>query len=96
MATSMLRALLAESRLRETGLILRSFCAQAGRPLELIFVANRSDLAHALTTHGPDVALIDLTMLQPDVPARLTLLHGANSSVSPRDFGAFWTHSRTG
>ncbi len=38
-------------------------------------------MVHTLPAHCPDVALIDLSLLQPDAPARILLLHDANPSI---------------
>jgi CheY-like chemotaxis protein len=81
MAADSLRVLLAENRLTEAGIILRSLCAEAGWSLELIFVTVRADLEQALPAHRPDVALVDLSLLQPDAPARLRVLHQANPAI---------------
>lgn len=81
MATACLRALLAEQRLSETGLTLRSLCAEAGWSLEMVFVESRTDLAQALHAHCPDVAFLQLALLQPDAPARLSVLHQSHPSI---------------
>lgn len=81
MAARRLRVLLAENRHSETGIILRSLCAGAGWALEVNFVGARADLAHALATHRPEVALLDLSLLQPDAPAHLRVLHRTCPSV---------------
>ncbi|MGB7846127.1 MAG: hypothetical protein WBL63_10965 [Candidatus Acidiferrum sp.] len=81
MAVDRLRVVLAEDTLSETGMILRSLCAEAGWTLELIFVAKRTDLAHALAVYGPEMALVSLSLLQPDAPENLRLLHLANPAI---------------
>jgi DNA-binding NarL/FixJ family response regulator len=81
MAAASLRVLLAENRLTEAGIILRSLCAEVGWSLELIFVAARADLEQTLPAHRPDVVLLDLSMLQPDATARLGVLHQANPAI---------------
>jgi GGDEF domain-containing protein len=73
--SSRLRVLLAESGLTEAGMTLRSLCAETGRTLELVFVTNRDSLPLALRDFRPDVALIALSLLQPDPPAAVRLLH---------------------
>ena len=60
MVTRRLRVLLAEKRLSEAGIILRSICAEAGWALELVYVATREELGEALQSYSPDVALLDL------------------------------------
>ena len=81
MAADSLRVLLAENRLSETGIILRSLCAGAGWALELIFVGTRVELAQALPAHCPEVALVDLSLLQPDAAVHLRVLHQANPAI---------------
>jgi CheY-like chemotaxis protein len=75
MASSRLRVLLAESGFSETGVTLRSLCAGTGRILELFFVTNRDSLHLALRDFRPDVSLLSLSLLQPDPPAAVRLLH---------------------
>jgi CheY-like chemotaxis protein len=75
MATRCLRVLMAEKRLSEVGIILRSICADVGWALELIFAETREELEKRLETHHPDLALLDLTVLQPDAPVYLHGLH---------------------
>jgi CheY-like chemotaxis protein len=81
MATASLRVLLAEREYSETGLTLRSLCAEAGWSLELAFVSSRSNLAQALLAHCPDVAFLQLGLLQPDAPDRLRVLHLSYPSI---------------
>jgi DNA-binding NarL/FixJ family response regulator len=76
-----LRVLLAEKEYTEAGLILRSLCAEAGWSLEIMFVDSRAELEQALSAYCPDVVLVQLTVLQPDAPTHLGVLHLANSSV---------------
>lgn len=81
MATSTLRVLLAEQEFSETGLTLRSLCAEAGWGLEIVFVDDRSDLAQALGTHCPDVAFLQLALLQPDAPHALRVLRRFSPAI---------------
>jgi CheY-like chemotaxis protein len=81
MTTRRLRVLLAEKRLTEAGIILRSICAEAGWALELVFVGTRGELGRALKAHSPDLALLDLSLLQPEAATYLRVLHLANSHV---------------
>lgn len=81
MIATTLRVLLAESEFTETGLTLRSLCAEAGWSLELIFVDTPSQLAHALQSYCPDVAFVQLALLQPDAPALLRALHQSHPSI---------------
>ena len=71
MAISTLRVLLAEQGFSETGLVLRSLCAEAGWSLEMVFVDDRARLGQAFLAHCPDVAFLQLALLQPDAPALL-------------------------
>ena len=75
------RVLLAETGYTEAGLILRSVCAEAGWSLEIVFVDSRAELELALPAYSPDVALIQLAVLQPDAPTHLGVLHLNNPSV---------------
>jgi CheY-like chemotaxis protein len=81
MTARRLRVLLAEKRLTEAGIILRSICAEAGWVLEMVFVAMRGELEEALKAHSPDVALLDLSLLQPEAATFLRVLYLANSHV---------------
>lgn len=81
MATPDLRVLLAEKGFTETGITLRAMCAERGRSLELYFVSKRASLAHALQTYSPDAALLDLSLLRPDPPAAVRVLHQLASSI---------------
>ena len=74
MAARRLRVLLAEKRLSETGIILRSICAGAGWTLEVAYVGAKEELPDALQAHCPDVALLDLSLLQPDAPLQVSVL----------------------
>jgi CheY-like chemotaxis protein len=81
MAKRHLRVLLAEKRLSEARIILREICAEEGRALELVFVGTREELGAGLKTYCPDVALLDLELLQPEAAEHLRVLHLANKSV---------------
>jgi len=81
MVARCLRVLLAEKRLSEAGIILRSICAEAGWALELIYVATREELGEALQAYSPDVALLDLSLLQPEAANYLRALYLAHSSI---------------
>ncbi|HTP69767.1 MAG TPA: response regulator [Dongiaceae bacterium] len=76
-----LRVVLAENGLAETALTLRSLCAEGGRTLELVLVERRENLEAALRRHCPDVALLTLSMLQPDAPSRLRVLQANCPSI---------------
>jgi hypothetical protein len=81
MPSGSLRVVLAESRLSETGMVLRSVRAEAGWALELIFVSTQSDLVQALVVHCPEVAILALSLLRPDVLSQHTVLHRANPTI---------------
>jgi CheY-like chemotaxis protein len=87
MAARRLRVLLAEKRLSETGIILRSICAEAGWALELVFVGTREALQEALRTHHPDLVLLDLALVQPDATANVHRLHLENEQIPLVVFG---------
>ena len=76
-----LRVLLAEKRLSETAIILRSICAEAGWILEMVLVSDREELGAALKAHCPDVALLDLSLLQPGADVHLGRLRLASVAV---------------
>ena len=69
------RVLLAENGFTETAVTLKSLCAETGRSLELMLVSNPSNLVRALRTYSPHVALLDLSLLRPDPPAAVRVLH---------------------
>lgn len=70
-----LRVLLAEDGLTETGLTLRALCSDQGRGLELVFVSDASKLSETLLHSQPHIAFLALSMLQPDPPRAVSLLH---------------------
>src|SRR5271165_1022025 len=87
------RILLAEHGRTETGVTLRSLCAEREHGLELLFVSKGSNLSLALRTYCPDIALLDLELFQPDPPAALSVLHRSAPTIplilfaSPADKG---------
>jgi DNA-binding NarL/FixJ family response regulator len=81
MSERRLRVLLAEKRLSETAIILRSLCAEAGWILEMVLVSDREEVGTALKAHCPDVALVDLSLLQPEAAAHLGRLHLASLAI---------------
>src|ERR1700757_240303 len=81
MGASRLRVVLAENGLTETGLTLRSLCAEAGHVLELVRVEREEELEQALRSHCPDIALLKLSMLQPDVAHQLRVLQKNSPSI---------------
>jgi len=82
MGDSRLRVVLAENGHSETGLTLRSLCAETGQVLELVRVESGAGLEQALRAHCPDVALLKLALLQPDVTLRLRVLQENSPSVT--------------
>ena len=70
-----LRVLLAEDGITETGITVRTLCADPGRGLELVFVSNASRLSHVLLHSQPHIAFLALSLLQPDPPRTVSLLH---------------------
>ena len=82
MGAPRLRVVLAENGLTETGLTLRSLCAESGRVLELVRVESGEELEQALRSHCPDIALLQLSLLQPDAAHQLRVLQ-KNSPAIP-------------
>jgi len=76
-----LRVLLAESGINETGMTLRAQCAGSGCAVELIYVGRGADLGHALGTCHPDLAIVELSLLQPDAADQLQSLHSAHPAI---------------
>ncbi|HYA64454.1 MAG TPA: hypothetical protein VED66_14720 [Candidatus Sulfotelmatobacter sp.] len=81
MVAPSLRVVLAEKGYTEAGLILRSLCAEAGWSLEIVFVDSQTELEQTLPAYCPDVALVQLAVLQPDAPTHLGVLHLTNPFV---------------
>ena len=81
MGAAYLRVVLAENGLSETGLTLRSLCAEMGQVLELVRVERGEDLEQVLRAHCPDVALLKLALLQPDATRRLRVLQENSPSI---------------
>lgn len=81
MAERRLRIVLGEKRISGAGIILRSTCAEVGWSLELVLVETREEVGPALAAHCPEVALLDLTLLQPDAVTFLSVLHRANRFI---------------
>jgi len=81
MIAGRLRLLLAEKRLTEAGIILRSVCAETGWALEWIYAETVEDIRDKLKEHNPDLALLDLSLLQPDPAIQVGLLSIANPAV---------------
>lgn len=91
MTVPCLRVLFAETGSSETGLILRSFCAEPGLGLHLFLVTKRANLLEALRTFRPDVALVELAFLcpepRPEPPAEILSLHGEMPEIPVIPFG---------
>jgi GGDEF domain-containing protein len=81
MKSKVLRILLAENILSETGMTLRSVCAEQGRGLELVFLSNRNSLGGALCRFHPHAAFIAMSLLQPEPYTAVSLLHYAAPRV---------------
>lgn len=81
MTARRLRVLLGEKRLTEAGIILRSICAEAGWTLEVMYEETRQGVEGRLKEHRPDLVLLDLSLLQPDAPSQVRVLHLANAQV---------------
>lgn len=87
MAKRRLRVLLAEKRLSETGIILRSIGAGVGWALEMLFVRTKETVQEALGAYHPDLALLDLALLQPDAALCTYGLHLQNHQTPLIVFG---------
>jgi CheY-like chemotaxis protein len=81
MGASRLRVVLAENGLTEVGLMLRSVCAEKGKVLELVRVGEGGDVGKAVWEHCPDIALLKLSLLQPDAAKRLRVLQENSPSI---------------
>ena len=75
MQTKLLRVLLAEDGLTQTGITLRSVAALQGRGLELVHVSKADNLRKVLLQTQPHIAFLSLSMLQPDPPLAISLLN---------------------
>ncbi len=74
MAERSLRILLAEDRFTELGQTLQCLGEESGKRFELCVVSKRNELADELRMYCPDVALLALTLFQPDPLPSLLLL----------------------
>jgi len=59
-----LQVLLADSGLNKPGMVLRSLCAEAGCTLEVKYAWRRANLGHLMTNHCPNLAFVELFLLQ--------------------------------
>ena len=78
---SRLRILLAEKRLTEVGIVVRSICAEAGWTLELAYAGSREEIEGKLRGRDADLAILDLALLQPDAAHQVSVLNAANPRV---------------
>jgi hypothetical protein len=63
MQPQILRVLLAEDGISETGITLRTLRADQGRRLELVFVSNAGRLSDVLLQSQPHTAFLALSLL---------------------------------
>jgi response regulator of citrate/malate metabolism len=75
MNESPLRVLLAEGGTKETSVSLRTFSTSPGRCDQMYLVPGSTSLLEALQKHRPDVALLQMLVLQPDPVASVSCLH---------------------
>ncbi len=81
MNDSPLKVLLAEGGTSEAGVSLRTFSATTGRCDQVYLVSRSTSLLEALQKHRPDVALLQMSVLQPDPAAAVSRLHGCAPEV---------------
>lgn len=81
MTGSKLQVVLAEKGSSKAGITLRSMCAGAGYTLDVVIAQTGRDLTQELFAHSPDLALVDLSLLQPDAPRQLGSLHSAHPAI---------------
>ncbi len=82
MNDSPLKVLLAEGGPSEAGVSLRTFSATTGRCDQMYLVSRSTSLLEALQKHRPDVALLQMLVLQPDPAATVSHLHGCAPEVA--------------
>ncbi len=82
MNDSPLKVLLAEGGTSEAGVSLRTFSATTGRCDQVYLVSRSTSLLEALQKHRPDVALLQMSVLQPDPAATVSHLHGCAPEVA--------------
>ena len=81
MKDSPLKVLLAEGGASEAGVSLRTFSATTGRCDQVYLVSRSTTLLEALQKHRPDVALLQMSVLQPDPATTVSHLHGSAPEV---------------
>jgi PleD family two-component response regulator len=70
-----LKVLLAEGGTSEASVTLRTFSTSTGRCDQMYLVSRSTSLLEALQKHRPDVALLQILVLQPDPAATVSHLH---------------------
>jgi len=77
-----LKVLLAEGGTSEASVSLRTFSASTGRCEQMYFVSASTSLLEALQKHRPDVALLQMLVLQLDPAATVSHLHRCAPEVA--------------
>ena len=82
MNDSRLKVLLAEGGPGEASISLQTFAATTGRCDQMGLVSSSTSLLEALQKHRPDVALLQMLVLQPDPAATVSHLHECAPEVA--------------
>jgi DNA-binding NarL/FixJ family response regulator len=82
MNDSLLKILLAEGGSSEASVSLRTFSTATGRCDQMCLVPRPTSLLEALQKHRPDVALLQMLVLQPDPAATVSHLHECAPEVA--------------
>lgn len=82
MNDSLLKILLAEGGSSEASVSLRTFSTATGRCDQMCLVPRSASLLEALQKHRPDVALLQMLVLQPDPAATVSHLHECAPEVA--------------
>jgi DNA-binding NarL/FixJ family response regulator len=82
MNDSPLKILLTEDGSSEAGVSLRTFSTTTGRGEQVYLVSKPTSLLEALQKHRPDVALLQMSVLQPDPAATVSHLHECAPEVA--------------
>jgi PleD family two-component response regulator len=77
-----LKVLLAEGGSSEASVSLRTFSTTTGRCDEMYLASRPASLLEALQKHRPDVALLQMLVLQPDPAATVSHLHECAPEVA--------------
>jgi PleD family two-component response regulator len=77
-----LKVLLAEGGSSEASVSLRTFTTTTGRCDKIYLVSRPASLLEALQKHRPDVALLQMLVLQPDPAATVSHLHECAPEVA--------------